>query len=82
VAAAVAGLMLVDRGPSPDEQFERLVATYSSEAGTAWQSPTSGLLNVPGMELTRSVPSIGGPVRGIDPSRLPPPQTSPEEDTI
>ena len=80
-AAAVAGLMVMDRAPSADQEFERLVAAYSAEpGGAAWRSPTSGLLNVPGIDLTRSVPSIGGPVRGLDPSDRPAPQTSPEED--
>ncbi len=76
VAAAVAGLILVERGPSEDEQFARLVAAYASEtAAGAWRSPTAGLLDVPGMELVRSVPSIGAPVPGLDVSA--PPQSAP-----
>ncbi len=36
-----------------------------------WESPTDGLLDVPGIELTRSVPAIGGPAIGLDPSTRP-----------
>jgi len=74
LAAAVAGLLLVERGPSADEEFARLVASYSTEtAAGLWRSPTSGLLAVPGIELTRSVPSIGFTVPGFDPSAQPEP---------
>ncbi len=82
VAATVAGLVLVDRGPSGDEEFERLVATYSSEVGASLRSPTSALLDVPGMDLTRSLPTIGAPVRGVDPSTLPTAVPSPEEENL
>ena len=72
-AAAVATIILVDRAPSGDDEFERLVAAYSSQRlGGDWASPTSGLLEVPGMDLMRSLPSIGAPLRGIDPRTLPP----------
>jgi hypothetical protein len=66
-AAAVAGLILTGRGGSDDEdlEFERLVATYAMELGPAVRrSPTSSLMQVPGMELLRSVPSLGGPALG------------------
>ena len=83
VAAAVATLILVDRGPSGDDDFERLVAAYTSETVEgAWSSPTSSLLDVPGMDLMRSVPSIGMPLRGIDPSSLQAPTTTPEEENL
>ena len=60
LAATVAGLLIFDRGPNADEQFADLVAAYSTDmAAGAWQSPTTGLLNVPGMELTRAMPAIG-----------------------
>jgi hypothetical protein len=68
LAAAVTGLILVDRHASSEDEFEQLVAAYESDQ---WQSPTAGLLDVPGMELTRSVPSVGGPARGLDPSTRP-----------
>ena len=81
VAATVAALLLTDRRPDGDAEFERLVAAWSSEtAAGAWQSPTSGLLDVPGMELTRSIPSIGAPVRGLDPSTLPAREPSTREE--
>lgn len=68
LAAAVTGLILVDRHPSGEAEFEQLVAAYESDR---WQSPTAELLDVPGIEFTRSVPSIGGPARGLDPSTRP-----------
>ena len=78
LAATVAGLLLTNRGPSEDEQFSRLVAAYSAGASAGvWQSPTSGLLEVPGIDLVRSLPSIGTSVRGLDPSTRPEPATTP-----
>ena len=63
VAAALAGVLLVERGPSEDEQFVELVAAYTADvSGGAWRSPTSGLLQVPGIDLVRALPSIGLPV--------------------
>lgn len=83
LAASVAGLMLFGRGPSGDEEFERLVAAYTSgAAAVASASPTSRLLEVPGMDLLRSLPSIGAPVRGLDPAELPARQSSPEEENL
>jgi hypothetical protein len=83
VAAGVAAVLLIDRSPSGDDDFARLVASYSTEtaAGT-WSSPTSSLLDAPGMDLMRSVPSIGSPLLGIDPSTLPPRPTSPPEENL
>jgi hypothetical protein len=79
VAATVAGLLLTDRRPR-EAEFERLVAAYATDASAgAWRSPTASLLAVPGMELTRSMPSIGGPVRGLDPSTLPAREPAQEE---
>lgn len=78
LAATAAGVLLTNRGPSEDEEFARLVAAYSADVSAgAWQSPTSGLLEVPGIELVRSLPSIGASVRGLDPSTRPEPATSP-----
>lgn len=83
VAAGVAAVLLTNRSPSGDDDFARLVAAYTSEtASGSWNSPTSGLLDVPGMDLTRSVPSIGSPLWGIDPSTLPPRPTSPPEENL
>jgi hypothetical protein len=71
IAATVAGLLLLDvdvtPGSSADEQFAELVAAYSQDMSAgAWRSPTSGLLDVPGMELVRGVPSLGLPAVGLD----------------
>lgn len=71
LAAAVAGVLLVDSRREADADFERLVASYSSEAaGGAWSSPTGSLLEVPGMSYMRTMPSVGDPLRDFDPSRL------------
>ncbi len=71
VAAGIAAVLLIGGPSDADREFERLVAAYSADASSgAWQSPTSGLLNVPGMNLTRSVPSLGAAIRGIDPDEL------------
>ena len=83
LAAAVAGLILLDRAPAGDEDFERLVASYAAgSTGGSWGSPTAGLLEVPGIDLMRSLPSIGAPVRGINPADLPARQSSPEEENL
>ena len=83
LAASVAGLVLIDRAPTGDEEFERLVAAYASEASSAGvTSPTSRLLEVPGMDLLRSLPAIGEPVRGLDPTARPARQSSLEEENL
>jgi hypothetical protein len=72
VAATVAGLLLLDggalTGPSEDDQFAALVAAYSDLSAGAFRSPTSSLLDVPGMELVRGMPSLGLPSLGLDPA--------------
>ncbi len=73
-AAAAAAVLLVS-GPvtdsDADAEFERLVASYSTDASAgAWRSPTATLLRTPGVDLG-SVPSIGTPLRGLDPVPLP-----------
>lgn len=61
-AAAVAGILLTQ--PDLDSEFEALVASYSVEFGGAqWQSPTDGLLALPGADLISTVPSISGSFR-------------------
>jgi len=83
-AAALAGLLLTSGGEDQDAEFDRLVASFATDASAgAWRSPTSGLLDVPGIELTRSVPSIGGAVRGLDPASLAdPPAPQGREDRL
>ena len=72
VAAAVAGVLLMGGPSDADREFERLVASYTTDLSAgAWRSPTAALMNVPGMNLTRSVPSFGTTIRGLDPSQLP-----------
>lgn len=76
-AAAIAAVLLTRGGTDADADFERLVATYATEvAPAATRSPTSGLLDVPGIALTRSVPSFGGALGGLG---LPTPPENPEE---
>ena len=59
-AAALTGVMLVTSDGGDD--FDALVASYTAEVGGgSWSSPTDGLLEVPGIELMRTVPTIGGP---------------------
>ncbi len=71
IAAAMAGILLMGGPSDADREFERLVAAYTADVSSgAWQSPTSGLMNVPGMNLTRSVPSLGSAIRGLDPDQL------------
>ena len=75
-AAALAGVLLTGGPSDADAEFEQLVASYSSDfASGAWRSPTSALMDVPGMSLTRSVPSLGGALRGLDPNT---PRNTPE----
>lgn len=82
VAATVAGLLLTDGRSDDDADFEALVAAYSADASAgAWRSPTSGLLDVPGMELVRTVPSVGAPARGLDPADRPPTLREPGRDS-
>jgi len=69
LAATLAGLLLFDGdftpGSNADEQFTELVAAYSQDMSAgAWRSPTSGLLDVPGMELVRGMPLLGLPGAG------------------
>jgi hypothetical protein len=58
-AAAIGGLLMVNPR-SNEDAFEQAVASYQSgPALGAWQSPTDGLLNIPGSQLISSVPSVG-----------------------
>ena len=62
-AAALAGVMLIAPGDpteSADAEFEELVNSFAEQAGD-WESPTDGLLDVPGSQLMKSIPVIGGP---------------------
>jgi hypothetical protein len=58
-AAAIGGLLMVNPR-SNEDAFEQAVRAYNAgPALGAWQSPTDGLLNVPGSQLISSVPSVG-----------------------
>jgi hypothetical protein len=59
-AAAIAGLMVWPRSPSPNDAFERAVRAFENDPALgAWRSPTDGLLDVPGLQLMTTVPSVG-----------------------
>ena len=59
-AALIATVLLLPRMQSGDDAFERAVRSYhNSPALGAWQSPTDGLLDVPGGNLISNVPRIG-----------------------
>src|SRR5262245_11801193 len=59
-AAAIAALLVIPRAPSSEDAFEQAVVAYQKGAASgAWQSPTDGLLDVPGSQLISTVPSVG-----------------------
>ncbi|HEY0673642.1 MAG TPA: hypothetical protein VGD27_15295 [Longimicrobiales bacterium] len=59
-AAAIAALLIVPRSRSSEDAFEQAVRAYQrGPALGAWQSPTDGLLNVPGSQLISTVPRVG-----------------------
>ena len=59
-AAVIATLLVVPRTRSNESEFERAVRAYESGPGLgAWQSPTDGLLNVPGNQLISTMPTVG-----------------------
>lgn len=61
-AAAVAAVFLVQRPETTDADFERAVHSFATDPALgAWKSPTADLLNVPGLELLRTVPKVGNP---------------------
>jgi len=65
-AAAAVGVLFVSPGVSTgDAEFERLVSAFATDAGAGgWRSPTSALLDVPGLDLG-AVPTIGGTLRDM-----------------
>lgn len=75
VAAALAVIWLAPSDGSDAvgvDEFDALVRSYSQQSGGgSWRAPTDGLLEVPGIELVRSVPTIGGyqlPVGAMTPA--------------
>jgi hypothetical protein len=61
-AAVAAAVLLMDTSTTTDARFEEVVRAFASDPALgAWESPTDGLLDVPGIELLRTVPTIGNP---------------------
>jgi hypothetical protein len=59
-AAAIAALIVIPRTASNEDEFEDAVRAYQrGPALGGWQSPTDGLLNLPGSQLMSTVPSVG-----------------------
>ena len=59
-AAAIAALIVIPRMRSGDDAFEQAVRAFQSDPALgAWQSPTDGLLNLPGDRLLSTIPSVG-----------------------
>ena len=61
-AVVAMALLLTGQPARTDADFERVVGSYTADpAMGAWTSPTDGLLQVPGIDLLRTVPRIGSP---------------------
>ena len=59
-AAAIAALIVIPRVRSGDDAFEQAVHAFQSNPALgAWQSPTDGLLTLPGDRLLSTVPTMG-----------------------
>ena len=59
-AAAIVALIMVPRTRSGDDAFEQAVRDFQSDPALgAWQSPTDGLLDLPGDGLLTTIPSVG-----------------------
>jgi hypothetical protein len=59
-AAVVAALIVIPRVRSGDDAFEQAVRAFQSDPALgAWQSPTDGLLDLPGDGLLSTVPTVG-----------------------
>jgi ferric-dicitrate binding protein FerR (iron transport regulator) len=59
-AAAIAALIVTPRIRSGDDAFEQAVRSFQSDPALgAWQSPTSGLLSLPGDRLLSTIPTVG-----------------------
>ena len=61
LAAAAATAFLLIRSPgTSDAEFELVVRSFTANPALgAWRSPTDNLLNVPGMKMLSTVPSLG-----------------------
>lgn len=59
-AAAVAAVMVFNPAARADREFERTIRSFAAASG-GWRTPTDVLLDIPGSEITRTVPRIGAP---------------------
>lgn len=60
-AAAAVVLMLIGPGDRLERDFDELVTAFAEDPALGgWQSPTDGLLDVPGNHLVTTIPTIGG----------------------
>jgi ferric-dicitrate binding protein FerR (iron transport regulator) len=58
-AAAIAALIVIPRMRSGDDAFEQAVRSFQADPALgAWQSPTDGLLSLPGDRLLSTIPSL------------------------
>ena len=59
-AAAIAALIVTPRMRSGHDSFEQAVHAFQNDPALgAWQSPTEGLLNLPGDRLLSTIPTVG-----------------------
>lgn len=59
-AAVIAALIVTPRMRTGDDAFEQAVRAFQADPALgAWQSPTDGLLNLPGDRLLSTVPTVG-----------------------
>jgi hypothetical protein len=59
-AAVIAALLVIPRTRSSEDTFEDAVRSFQNNPALgAWQSPTDGLLDVPGSRLITTVPGVG-----------------------
>jgi hypothetical protein len=59
-AAVIAALLVIPRAQSSEAAFEQAVRAFQTNPALGgWQSPTDGLLDVPGSQLISTVPGVG-----------------------
>jgi ferric-dicitrate binding protein FerR (iron transport regulator) len=59
-AAAIAAVIFIPRVNDGGDAFEQAVRAFGRDPALgAWQSPTDGLLNLPGGRLLTTIPAIG-----------------------
>ena len=61
-AAMIGALLIIPSASSSEDDFEQAVRAFQSDPALgAWESPTDGLLDVPGSQLISTVPRVGTP---------------------